>query len=162
MPSADKILAKNTVLYTVISIFKLISGPWLQLNTQYINPCYDTLFPIICLSIYLIICLYSVHSTLCLPVYHNLSLQVLFFTLEPTWAQCFLKYLYSIHRAICRPSDHSVERPRAEIRTQDGRSTVVAGKLTNRPLHLQFLQSGSLSVSLSVSLSITLSVSLSV
>ena len=29
-------------------------------------------------------------------------------------------YLYSIHRAVCL-SDHSVARPRAEIRTRDGR-----------------------------------------
>ena len=38
--------------------------------------------------------------------------------------------LYSIHRAICRPSDHSVGRPRAEIRSRD-RQIYCSGRDTN-------------------------------
>ena len=41
----------------------------------------------------------------------------------------FISYLYSIHRVICRPSDHSMVRPRAEIRTRDGR--IFSGRDTN-------------------------------
>ena len=33
-------------------------------------------------------------------------------------------YLYSINSAICRPSDRTAGRPRAEIRTRDGRETL--------------------------------------
>ena len=49
----------------------------------------------------------------------------------------FIIYLFSIHKAICRPSDHSVVRPRTEIRTRDGtREDLVAGTLTTRPPYL--------------------------
>ena len=43
--------------------------------------------------------------------------------------------VYSIPRAICRPSDHSVDWPRAEIRTQHGR--IYSGRDTDhhRPLY---------------------------
>ena len=44
-----------------------------------------------------------------------------FFLLTANLGLVLVIYLYSIHRAICRPSDHSVVRPRAEIRTRDGR-----------------------------------------
>ena len=45
----------------------------------------------------------------------------IFFTFNYSQPGPSLIYLYSIHRAICRHSDHSVGRPRAEIRTRDGR-----------------------------------------
>ena len=51
---------------------------------------------------------------------HELSTLTFFLTYRQPWPSCIV-YLYSIHRAICRPSDHSVVRPRAEIRTRDGR-----------------------------------------
>ena len=59
----------------------------------------------------------------------------LFFTyITANLGLVLLIYLYSIHRAICRPSDHSVRRPRAEIRNRDGR--IYSGRDT-RPPHLR-------------------------
>ena len=49
-----------------------------------------------------------------------------------------LLYLYSFPGAICRPSDHSVRRPRAEIRTRVEGSTIEVGMLNTRPQLLAY------------------------
>ena len=59
-----------------------------------------------------------------------------FFLLTAILGLVFIIYLYSILRAICRPSDHSVVRPQADIRTQDGRLVLYSYEILYKALAL--------------------------